>query len=57
MLSDLRMPLVMSRFYALRIPFFEVRVFPWQSLLKHGHGEGSGGAVQSYIICVMFNNY
>ena len=36
--SDLRMLLGMFRFYTLWIPFFEVRVLPWQSLLKQGHG-------------------
>ena len=45
--SYLHMILGMSRFYALWISFFEVRVLPWQSLLKHGHGEGAGEAVQS----------
>ena len=37
MFSDLRMILRMFRFYALRIPFFEVRMLPWQSLLKKGN--------------------
>ena len=47
MLSYLPMPLGIFRFYALWIPFFEVRVLPRQSLLKQGHREGAGKAVQS----------
>ena len=35
------------RSYALLIPFFEVRVLPWQSLLKQGHEEGAGDTFQS----------
>ena len=41
--SDLPMLLGIFRFYALWIPFFEVRVLPWQSFLKQGHGGGLGG--------------
>ena len=54
--SDLPMILGMFRFYSLGIPFFEVRVLPWQSLIKQGHREGAGEAVQSYIICELCNN-
>ena len=53
-LADLSMLLRMFRFYALWIPFFEVRVLPWQSLLKQGHEEGVGEAVQYYIICGIY---
>ena len=47
---DLPMFLGISRFCALWISFFEVRVLPWQSLLKQGHGKGPGEAVQYHII-------
>ena len=45
--SYLPMILGMFRFYAMCIPFFEVQVLPWQSLLKQGHMVGAGEAVQS----------
>ena len=41
--SDLPMFLRIFWFYALWIPFFEVRVLPWQRFLKQGHGGGAGG--------------
>ena len=53
---DLLMLLRMFSFYALCIPFFEVWVLPCHSLIKQGYGEGAGGAVQSYIICGIWNN-
>ena len=54
--SDLPMLLGMFRLYALWISFFEVQVLPWQILLKQGHKEGEGEAVQYYIIRGMWNN-
>ena len=41
----------MFRFYALWIPFFEVRVLPWKSLLKQGHWEGAGGGITTLYHC------
>ena len=35
---------------------FQFRVLPCQSLLKQGHGEGSGETVQYQIICGLWNN-
>ena len=54
--SDLPMLLGMFRFYALWIPLFQVGVLPWKSLLKQGHGEVVGEALQSYIICELWDN-
>ena len=44
--SDLSMLLGIFRFYDLWIPFLGVQVFPWQVLLKRGHGKGASEAVQ-----------
>ena len=46
-ISYLPILLGVFRFYTLWIPFFEVRVLPWQSVLKQGHRECAGEAVQS----------